>query len=105
MPCQTTCVQPSPSQAHCAVCHLTWSGVSGFDRHRRNGRCLAPPEIGYADDGRGVFRAPPTEAGRKRFEAIRAAHTDAPSACVREPQTDETPSAVGADTSRPIPPL
>lgn len=26
MTCKSTCVKPSPSQAHCAVCHVTWSG-------------------------------------------------------------------------------
>jgi hypothetical protein len=33
--------------AHCpADCHKTFSGVTGFDAHRRNGQCLDPASIG-----------------------------------------------------------
>lgn len=32
--------------AHCAKCHETFSGVTGFDRHRRGGECLDPATIG-----------------------------------------------------------
>jgi hypothetical protein len=31
---------------HCPTCHLTFSGVTHFDRHRRNGQCLDPADIG-----------------------------------------------------------
>ena len=33
---------------HCARCHQTFSGVSGFDQHRENGRCLGPAEAGLS---------------------------------------------------------
>lgn len=32
--------------SHCASCHNTMSGVSAFDRHRRNGACRPPAEVG-----------------------------------------------------------
>ncbi len=35
---------------HCAAdgCHRTFSGVSTFDRHRRDGRCIDPATVGMA---------------------------------------------------------
>jgi len=35
MTCTSTCIKPSPSQAHCPVCHVTFSGPTLFDAHRR----------------------------------------------------------------------
>jgi hypothetical protein len=32
--------------AHCSVCHRTFSGVTSFDRHRRDGRCTDPAGLG-----------------------------------------------------------
>ena len=35
------------SAAHCgAECHLTFTSLSAFDRHRRGGKCLDPDEVG-----------------------------------------------------------
>lgn len=56
MSCQPTCVQPSPSNAHCAACHTTFGGITGFDRHRRGGECLIPADLAMHPDGRGVWR-------------------------------------------------
>jgi hypothetical protein len=98
MTCNGTCTQPTPSQAHCGACHTTFGGVSGFDRHRRDGQCLTPAEIGYTDDGRGVYRAPITNAARERFAALRG---NAPSARLLAPQTAETRPVVGQDTPDP----
>ncbi|RLK22626.1 hypothetical protein DER29_0463 [Micromonospora sp. M71_S20] len=44
--------------AHCACCHRTFSAVSTFDRHRRNGRCVDPVTVGLAANAHGVFRTP-----------------------------------------------
>lgn len=45
-------------RAHCAACHATFSGVSGFDAHRTGGTgCRAPAEVGFRLDG-GVWRWP-----------------------------------------------
>jgi hypothetical protein len=34
------------STAHCGSCHVTFTSVTAFDRHRRGGRCLDPVEAG-----------------------------------------------------------
>ncbi len=34
------------AQAHCGVCHDTFSGVTAFDRHRSNGKCKSPDTVG-----------------------------------------------------------
>jgi hypothetical protein len=51
------------SFAHCAKCHTTFSGVTGFDRHRmragrKSGQCLSTNElreIGYSPSETGVW--------------------------------------------------
>lgn len=58
MPCRPTCIQPSPTQAHCGSCHRTLSGITAFDRHRRAGQCLSPLAIGLHADPRGIWRFP-----------------------------------------------
>ena len=90
VPCMNDCVKPTPSQAHCSVCHLTFGGVGGFDRHRRDGQCLTPEAIGYHRDDRGVYREPLTERGRARLARL------------REPQSDETGSGVPECTPEPM---
>jgi hypothetical protein len=50
------CKMPTPAQAHCSVCHRTFSGVTGFDRHRKNGQCLEPSALGMTEVNR-VWRA------------------------------------------------
>ncbi len=37
--------------AHCPSCHVTFSGVSAFDRHQRGGRCLNPASMGLVNSG------------------------------------------------------
>ena len=32
--------------AHCAACHETFTTPGVFDKHRRNGHCLPPPDAG-----------------------------------------------------------
>lgn len=49
------CRLPTPSQAHCSVCHRTFSGVWGFDQHRKDGKCLDPVTVGFAERD-GVWR-------------------------------------------------
>lgn len=99
MTCTPTCVAPTPNQAHCGSgCHVTWSGVTGFDRHRRDGRCLTPDEIGYVVDSRGVYRAPITDAKRAQLAALRR-RGDADSRSLSEPQSDRSPGLVVADVS------
>lgn len=57
MSCTIVCIQPSPSNAHCAgECHNTFGTVSAFDRHRRDGQCLDPATLRMHRDDRGVWR-------------------------------------------------
>lgn len=57
MTCLDTCVRPTPAQCHCATCHRTWGGISGFDAHRRGGECVDPAGKGYVEI-KGVWRQP-----------------------------------------------
>lgn len=56
MACTSTCIQPSPSNAHCGACHVTYGSVTGFDRHRRNGECLNPADLAMHAGRNGVWR-------------------------------------------------
>lgn len=71
MSCTSTCVRPTPSQAHCAAgsCHRTFGSVSAFDRHRRGGECLHPEEVGMQERD-GVWRNPLDERQRERLAAL-----------------------------------
>lgn len=42
MTCTDTCRKPNGRMAHCGSCHLTFSGLRGFDDHRVGGSCAAP---------------------------------------------------------------
>jgi hypothetical protein len=68
--CGQSCVRPSPAQAHCAGCHRTFGGVTGFDAHRRAGVCVDPVGLGYAERA-GVWRVPIDGAGLERMRALR----------------------------------
>ena len=66
MPCIKSCVRPTPSQAHCSVCHETFAGPTLFDAHRRGTvearYCLDPAEmtdrgIPLRRDAYGVWRS------------------------------------------------
>lgn len=69
--CQPDCITPSPHQAHCTVCHLTFGGVSGFDDHRKDGWCIDPTTLGMTQNERGIWRRPMSDEDRERFEALR----------------------------------
>lgn len=64
--CLATCRAPSPAMAHCASCHLTFGGVTGFDTHRKDGHCLNPADLGYAERD-GVWRQPMSDAVLQRL--------------------------------------
>jgi hypothetical protein len=34
--------------SHCGVCHHTFGGVAPFDRHRPDGHCVTPLEVGLS---------------------------------------------------------
>lgn len=41
--------------AHCSGCHTTFSGVTGFDRHRVHGSCHSPVNLGMRMSARNVW--------------------------------------------------
>ena len=44
------------NMCHCSVCHHTFGGLDGFDRHRQDGQCRSPMSIGlHWNDERGVW--------------------------------------------------
>lgn len=65
MSCTLACHNPTPSQAHCGVCHVTFGGPSLFVRHRRGGACVDPTELGMTKIGE-VWRIPMSEEERSR---------------------------------------
>lgn len=87
MTCVSTCRKPSPSNAHCGACHVTFGSVSGFDRHRRGGQCYGPALLDMHRDGNGIWRMD----GRNP-------HADAHSADDVLPQDGENGPGVGRDT-------
>lgn len=68
MACTSGCIRPTPSQAHCGCCHVTFGGVRGFDSHRRGGECSTPESIGLLADRNGVWRAQMDEASVARLK-------------------------------------
>lgn len=40
MNCTDTCLKPKGRQAHCATCHVTFTGPTWFDLHRIGGKCV-----------------------------------------------------------------
>jgi hypothetical protein len=70
--CTPGCSHPRPnigtSTALCTVCHESFNTVSNYDRHRRDGWCLNPEEIGLrkASTGHWVYAATPEEIERLR---------------------------------------
>ena len=66
MSCIPACKSPTPAQAHCSVCHLTFGGVTGFDAHWKDGKCADPSALGYVERD-GVWRTPMTDEARERL--------------------------------------
>lgn len=70
MPCLPDCTTGiSPNQAHCTICHNTFSSVTGFDRHRKAGACLDPRTLGMSLNARNIWRTPMTP---EQVEALKA---------------------------------
>ena len=72
--CGPECVHPTPAQAHCAArsCGITFGSAGGFDKHRRDGRCVDPAGLGMTETN-GVWRTPISDDDRERLRAIREA--------------------------------
>lgn len=63
MTCTPECKKPSHTQAHCALCHLTFSGVTAFDKHRKAGVCTSPQAMGLTNRD-GVWGGAPMNDAR-----------------------------------------
>lgn len=71
--CTSTCIRPTPFQAHCSVCHRHFGGVRGFDSHRfttdRGVRiCLDPGTFGFVERD-GIWREPMDQEKVAAFRA------------------------------------
>lgn len=67
--CGGGCVKPTTAQAHCSVCHETFSRVSNFDRHRKDGWCQDPTTVGLVLHEARVWRGQgPDGAAQERME-------------------------------------
>lgn len=60
---------PSGSQALCTVCHEVFGGVGMFDRHRSDGWCRNPAEMGLRLTERRVWSAPMDRAALNRLRS------------------------------------
>ncbi len=45
MSCDANCRKTRGRQMHCGSCHLTFSGIGNFDKHRKNGKCNDPTRL------------------------------------------------------------
>lgn len=74
--CTPDCRTPKGTQAHCSVCHQTTSGVTFFDAHRRDGRCVDLSQLGLVNVD-GLWSTPEGHEHRAgltaRLAAMRAA--------------------------------
>lgn len=62
------------STAHCATCHLTFTGPSAFDTHRRGGECTTPGDAGLIAHQRAgylAFGRPGDDTNTARLAATR----------------------------------
>lgn len=71
--CDGSCTHPRPTLntrlSLCTVCHEVFGTVNNFDRHRKDGWCLAPSAIGLRLTEHGVWRE---TMDPERIEALRA---------------------------------
>ena len=70
--CSVDCHRPTGNAAHCTVCHQTFGGVTGFDGHRKEGRCLDPATLGMELRGQ-IWKRPMDENARLRMAALAVA--------------------------------
>jgi hypothetical protein len=62
------------TRAHCSGCHLTFSGITAFDLHRRGGGCVDPSTLlALVQDEAGTWGYPSGDGGwveRRRAAAL-----------------------------------
>lgn len=55
------------SRCYCTGCHMMFSCVSSFDKHRNNFKCLDPLDVGIEMDKNGIWREPLPESVKIRL--------------------------------------
>lgn len=103
MSCTTACHSPTPSQAHCGVCHRTYGSVTEFDRHRRSawptGACPDPASLDLVERS-GVWASQERHQKMARLHGARsAAREDAAPAPRVDAQSDQTPGTRSVGTT------
>lgn len=63
---------------HCSGCHLTFTGLTAFDKHRKNFTCQSPQDVGLVQHRRGgdafkyeAWGFPHDDDAARRFSAYR----------------------------------
>ncbi len=64
MSCDENCRKPINRQAHCSVCHKTFTGATWFDMHRIGGKCV---EVAGLEGRDGLWATPESHATRARW--------------------------------------
>lgn len=75
MSCTDECHKPSPFQAHCSVCHRSFTGVTWFDLHRVGGTCR---ELGDLVEVDGLWATAESHANRELLTARLAKYRSLP---------------------------
>jgi len=74
--CTPGCTHPRPnlntSTALCTVCHESFGTVRNFDRHRHDGWCTNPVEMGLRKDEKGHWRETVPPEDLERLRALRS---------------------------------
>jgi hypothetical protein len=69
--CDELCTHPNlrqgASTALCTVCHEVFGAVTNFDRHRKDGWCLSPFDLGMRTNERGVWVVPMSPDAKSRL--------------------------------------
>lgn len=45
------------NRCHCPKCHITLAGVTYWNKHRVNGRCIAPEKLGLVLNDKQIWSA------------------------------------------------
>jgi len=57
--------------SQCPTCDRVFSTVANFDKHRKDGRCIYPEDVGLSLNEKGIWRTPMSNNDAKRLKSIR----------------------------------
>lgn len=55
------------NRCHCSGCHRTFNSVGAFDRHRRDGGCLDPIDLGMEMSPESIWASKMSEEDKVRL--------------------------------------